>query len=324
MEERLPAPPARPAVPWTALHLVLVFLVGYTLDLALYLLLGQLGWFEWLYGVDWPTLSRPAQPGDTAGQIVRLRTALWVFAVGPLLKLAAAITLVTRSTGASLADLGLTRDRLGRQALLGLLLAVALTPGAYAIFQLMLLLIEALGGSPQEHAFSQLGQAGLMPVEWGLLLFAAVVAAPLWEELFYRGLVQPWLLDRQPVGGWMAFGLALAFTAVIRRELFLTWQWPRPVELLPVASLLLLGIGYALLAARSLALAGVFATAVLFAWVHLSAWPAPVPLVWLAVGLGWVAYRARSLAAPIVTHAVFNAVASAALIWQASRTAGGG
>src|SRR5262245_22042710 len=102
----VPAPqlPGRPAVPWTALQLVLVYLIGYALDQALFLLLGQLGWFEWLYGVDWATLSRPAQPGDTDGQILRSRAALWVFAAGPLLKVAAAIAVVTRTTGASLAD----------------------------------------------------------------------------------------------------------------------------------------------------------------------------------------------------------------------------
>ena len=78
---------------------------------------------------------------------------------------------------------------------------------------------------------------------------------------------------------------------------------------------LLVGV-FHLLDRRNTAWGGLFATAVLFAWVHVSVWPSPVPLVWLALGLGWLAWRGHSLAGAIVLHAVFNAVACAALLWD--------
>ena len=37
-----------------------------------------------------------------------------------------------------------------------------------------------------------------------------------------------------------------------------------------------------------------------------SVWPSPVPLLLLALGLGYLAYRAQSLAAPMLIHALFN------------------
>jgi membrane protease YdiL (CAAX protease family) len=45
---------------------------------------------------------------------------------------------------------------------------------------------------------------------------------------------------------------------------------------------------------------------VLFAAFHSGVWPSPVPLLLLALGLGYLAYRAQSLAAPMLIHALFN------------------
>jgi membrane protease YdiL (CAAX protease family) len=53
----------------------------------------------------------------------------------------------------------------------------------------------------------------------------------------------------------------------------------------------------------------VFASAVLFAWVHASVWPTPIPLLVLALGLGWLARSTGNLAGPILVHALFNTVA---------------
>ena len=50
----------------------------------------------------------------------------------------------------------------------------------------------------------------------------------------------------------------------------------------------------------------VFGTAALFAAFHSGVWPSPVPLLLLALGLGIIAYRAQSLAAPMLIHALFN------------------
>ena len=87
------------------------------------------------------------------------------------------------------------------------------------------------------------------------------------------------------------------------------------IALAPIWLLLpLIGV-FHFLDRRNTAWGSLFASAVLFAWVHVSVWPSPVPLVWLALGLGWLAWRSHSLAGAIVLHAVFNAVACAALLY---------
>ena len=50
-------------------------------------------------------------------------------------------------------------------------------------------------------------------------------------------------------------------------------------------------------------------TSLLFAIAHATVWPSPVPLFFLALGLGWLAWRTQSIVPGIVTHSLFNAVA---------------
>jgi membrane protease YdiL (CAAX protease family) len=227
-------------------------------------------------------------------------------------------------SGARPANVGLTSRRLGRNLLAGLVAAVVLVPGVYGIQALTVLLIKSLGGAVQEHPFTEMGQQALYPVEWVLLVLAATVAAPVWEELFFRGIVQPWVIAR-PWGGPAALFVALALALASRAsELESALKAPGLallVELTPALVLLALAPGYAVLARRSRPLAGVFAAALLFAWVHARVWPSPIPLVWLALGLGWLALRTRSLVGPIVLHALFNAVACVVLLWPILRRA---
>ena len=62
-----------------------------------------------------------------------------------------------------------------------------------------------------------------------------------------------------------------------------------------------------------------FASSALFAAVHSFAWPSPVALFVLALGLGWLAHRTRSLVGPIVLHGLFNAVSCVLLFLPQSR-----
>jgi membrane protease YdiL (CAAX protease family) len=63
-------------------------------------------------------------------------------------------------------------------------------------------------------------------------------------------------------------------------------------------------------------LVAIYGSAVLFASFHASVWPSPIPLFVLGLGLGWLAYRTQSLVAPIVAHALFNAVACIVLAFE--------
>ncbi len=61
----------------------------------------------------------------------------------------------------------------------------------------------------------------------------------------------------------------------------------------------------------------IYGSAMLFAVFHTRAWPSPVPLVLLALGLGWLAHRTGSLVGPITLHLLFNSVACLILYWTA-------
>jgi membrane protease YdiL (CAAX protease family) len=58
----------------------------------------------------------------------------------------------------------------------------------------------------------------------------------------------------------------------------------------------------------------ILASAALFAAFHAHVWPSPVPLVVLAVGLGFLYVRTHSLVGPVVVHSMFNAVSAVYLL----------
>lgn len=60
----------------------------------------------------------------------------------------------------------------------------------------------------------------------------------------------------------------------------------------------------------------VVGSSMLFALVHMSNWPAPIPLFVLALVLGWLALRTQSLLPSIVLHMLFNLVATLSLFWE--------
>jgi membrane protease YdiL (CAAX protease family) len=60
---------------------------------------------------------------------------------------------------------------------------------------------------------------------------------------------------------------------------------------------------------RANTLLALYGNGLLFAALHSSVWPSPIPLVLLGCGLAWLAYRTQSLLTTIVTHVLFNSVA---------------
>jgi membrane protease YdiL (CAAX protease family) len=320
------SPPQQPAaesgraVPWSLTEIVLVQLIGLFFPAATYLLLTQAGWFHWLHG---ETLQEILDEGGLPAELLRMRMMLWATCAAFLPQVVLTLGFLNLTSGTKPADLGLTTRHLGRNTLAGLLFAFIFTPGAYAIQALVLWLWKFLDTQAEAHAFTLLGKEALYPVEWVLLFVAAVLIAPFWEELVYRGIIQPWIMARQPWGGPIAMTAALALTLAARwghlQEARAVGGRQLLLELVPVATLPLLMIVYLILGRPGQAgeRSGLFASAVLFAWVHAKVWPSPVPLLYLALGLGWLAWRGRSLVGCLVLHAVFNAVACILLIGSA-------
>jgi membrane protease YdiL (CAAX protease family) len=101
---------------------------------------------------------------------------------------------VPASVREALRSLGLSRRAPGRNVLRGLALGLAGLAAAYSAALLASLLSELVGvRAPVHPVIRRAGSAG--PAETALLVFAACVAAPLFEELLFRGFLYATLRD---------------------------------------------------------------------------------------------------------------------------------
>ena len=151
----------------------------------------------------------------------------------------------------------------------------------------------------------------------------AVVLAPMFEELVFRGLLQSWLvalLDRRgrpsaadspeqdpslaatrrmpaaPIG--RRGGARIDPSTIPGRGRL---RYRRPLE------------------SSSRTWIGIMLTSLLFAYVHAPQWPAPIALFALAMVIGTVYYRTGSLIAAIFMHATFNGISTLMLIRDGAR-----
>jgi membrane protease YdiL (CAAX protease family) len=304
---------------------------------------------------------------DAVRRAGRTRLLLWARALAfPFQALAIPFVLLA-FLGARPAQLGLTRRRLGRNVLFGLVGWVVFTPLAFGVNVLTARFLSEAGlGGEQEHPLTQLAGLGPTPAEWALLIFTAVVVAPVLEELIFRGVLQPWFAGLR-AGGHVAVGAALALAVWERADALHTARGGRELAEAAAPALFVLALVpfYLLIwwrGRRAGRLAGsplpsekaghadaaapegdftpgpapagavmppapaapdvrarvpppvVFATALLFGALHSFAWPTPVALFVLGLGLGALAARSGSLVGPIVLHALFNAVSCVLLL----------
>jgi membrane protease YdiL (CAAX protease family) len=308
---RQPLPPAPDeySVPWSGGEVWFALLAFFAWPALTAQVLSETGFFGWFYG-----------PGETPP----VRHQLWLAPlVLPLFVGSVAVTFRLAS-GTRLSQLGLSLRAAGRQALAGYLVWLVLTPPVLVIYYLAL--TWTVGES---HPLAALAQEGLSPVEWLLLLFQAIVAASVLEELLCRGVLLLWLA-RRPWGGAAAIAGALALAllnnvATFEEALKAGQDWhTRAAGLLkglrPALFIVAMVPGY--LAAPQLvrrwlpngqAVRAIYGTALAFGAAH-TAWPSPIPLFVLGLGLGWLAYHTHSLVGPIVAHTLFNLVGCVVLL----------
>jgi membrane protease YdiL (CAAX protease family) len=226
------------------------------------LVLEASGFFAWLYGFQ--PVVRAQTPGQAGPEVesLRARMGLWASAAAFPFWVASVVAFFRWVRLVAPADIGLTLRGAGRNALYGASAAVVLAPLVLGLnYGAVWLFKDVLQWPVQEHPLAFAGRHGLSGLEWVLLALAVMVAAPLSEELVFRGALQRLFLDR---------------------------PWSPHVA--------------------------VFATALLFAAVHSFAWPTPVALFVLGLGLGYLALRTHSLVAPIVLHSLFNGVSYVLLL----------
>jgi membrane protease YdiL (CAAX protease family) len=331
-------PSSSPAtIPWTDSEMVATFCLIVAalclvaiISLIVKACLDRLGFFSWLYGPEFSTLITSS---DKAHPLEKQRYAHWLtfwtlpFNVAGIVLLFRLGSLLFRMiSGAGLPQRGFSINRPAENFALACLIWLGITPVVFAVNFLVDMAYFGLSNSPPEaHPLTQLAQGGTTLMDGLLIALLALVLAPVWEELAFRGVLQPWLCQRE-WGGHL--GMALAFLVALGpamnwiHEGLLFEAIPLIVGLGPIISFLIMMPGY--LHAEWLfrrwithgnAARGIYATSLLFGMVHYFAWPTPIPLFFLALGLGFLAYRTQSLLASIIFHSLFNAVACIALLF---------
>ena len=221
-------------------------------------------------------------------------------------------------TGASAADLGFRVDRFWWDIAIGVAAFVMLAP---VVFGVQLILVLIMG--PTQHPLILLLQKS---PEWRLFLAAslnAVIVAPVVEEYFFRSLWQGWTESlRLPMHPEEALLGCKPTPEIVSDQ-----RLAEPLKEVPAPN----ANPYAApvlqeMPARDVETAQVVSpyqrtiwwpilvSATLFALAHFSHGPDGVALFVLAVGLGYLYQRTRSLTPSIVVHFLLNAT-SMIMLW---------
>lgn len=200
---------------------------------------------------------------------------------------------------------------------------LALAVGSWAVLSLVTLAIHfgvmaaffGLGWPLEEHPLAN-SAAYRSLLDRCLLVGQACAAAPLIEEVMFRGVLLPWLLARR-ANVWPVFGAGLLLAAGMAVDAHGLGGLVRGPVLFAVALVAgWVGLSVVLRKKRK-TIGAIYASATVFAVVHSAVWPSPIPLFVLGLGLGWLAVRMRGVLVPTLVHGLFNAV-SVALVLRGS------
>lgn len=197
-----------------------------------------------------------------------------------------------------------------------------LAPFVLALNMVVTQLFAAFEIQTESHPLTKMGGGVLW--ERALFLAQVCVAAPLIEEILFRGLLLPWTIGGREwkTGGIHAQRIVPAFTRPLFVMLVAVFYASLGRKAGPIVFAGALVLGMILLwftvQKHKRHVRAVYATAALFALVHSGVWPSPIPLFVLGLGLGWLAVRTRGVLAPAIVHGLFNAVSAFYVLRSAS------
>ena len=309
-------------MPWGGFEVLVAFLaIFHALPTLIFLTLSVCKFYQALYGADFPAPDAKDVNPEWLKEANTLR-ALWANLLALPLTLAllwfTARTLYPKWKPA-LAGNGSTAGKLW----LAVLAWLAIAPVVLVFNSAVNEVFKHFGVSPGTTPLTKLGNRP--PVDQVLFVLEACIAAPLREELFFRGILLAWCIGRTKS---LATGVSpltaarpwFVMHAAILLAVILTPQPPADGSsrdwvktLAPVVFAGLLAVGLALLGVTRTPGRGacaVYATAAFFAVVHSAVWPNPIPLFMLGLGLGWLAVRTNGILVPVIVHGLFNAVSA--------------
>jgi len=221
------------------------------------------------------------------------------------------LNILKRFCGAKLYQLGLHLNRWKENLTLGALGWAVITPTCFIVLLLVSLSFwETLWGRPSDHPMHTLLTNDPRVSTWILVGIITCVIAPLKEEILMRGILQPYLVRNPMVSDiLLVMGIVWAFTMLMTPG-----SGPdRGQGMGPLFFVFAAVPGYYLFEKWTLhwikepgAARGIYATSLVFAALHMAAWPQPIPIFLFSLGVGFLAYRTRSLVGPITVHVLFN------------------
>ena len=303
--------PRRP-VPWALVDLVGTLAIYFVGILALRLLLGQLGWL-------------PDDADETKLTLGDKELLVWANMGASLALLAVALPLIALRTGTAWRDFGFSARDLWSDLKLGLAGFVMLAPPVYAIQGVLVYFWK-----PSKHPLMEMFKESPDVSFFVVLFVAAAVIAPIFEELVFRVLLQGFLEKAFTFRGpahELVFG-SPSIAPQVPQISPADWQLPAAeitflpspaaLDVNPYAPSTIVGeqVVPAVLADEyeQPILRGIFAwlpigiSSVIFALMHYSHGPDWVPLILLAVGMGFLYQRTHRVVPSLVVHALLNSL----------------
>jgi membrane protease YdiL (CAAX protease family) len=250
------------------------------------------------------TAAAREEPGDPAWQIAG-------YIVEQALITAVFLTAIAAFSGATASDLGLSRQ-FGRGVAIGLIAWLA----ALLPVQGVQALLFSWFHTPSQHPLVQLVIDKPSPALMVAAFVAAVIVAPICEEIIFRLLLQGWLERLEDVRlGWRSAVQPTApvdVAAATETDLPTTpspAEWAPPMPGPPRRGLAGLPYGWA----------PILISSEMFGLAHFGHGTDPIPLVLLGMILGYTYQRTHKIVPCIVTHMAFNLL-SMIVLWRAIET----
>jgi membrane protease YdiL (CAAX protease family) len=235
--------------------------------------------------------------------------AMLLTSIASLLFVAILPSVLRRSAGISIAELGVTSKDASRQVSIGLAAAFLSTPAIYAIQSLAARHWEVNEHPVQEMMVDQMSLGVAI-----LALVSTVVIAPLVEETLFRGIIQGWLTrvftppppppspePRSENHAEPTSAQELGSEPVIVESVSDVPDALPPAPSEPTGP-------------NPVCIPAVLLTSLVFAGVHAPQWPAPIGIFFLSVVLGVVYQRTGSLLTAMVMHGAFNGCSTLLLL----------
>jgi membrane protease YdiL (CAAX protease family) len=266
---RLESPEVRRVVPWRGSHVLAIALISLSLQPTL----------PYLFGFRHPDEATENEQFTAPQARALLASAI----ASNLLTFGIGVVLLRSSVGATREDFGTDTEHLKSDIGLGIKAALAVIPAVYVVQAILSHWVT--GKHPIETLIREYPEPSIV----GLSTFAAVIAAPIGEEFFFRVVFQGWLERFWPVGPTVE-----ELPPIVDGEI------DAPTSSLNETALL-----------RNVSWAPIVISASVFSLLHLG-WPGgevrsdPIPLFLLSVVLGYVYQRTHRIWPSLVVHLFLN------------------